>query len=65
MKKAELVTSVLAVFLVFCNSGAVAQNSDFVGDWTIVTTGFSFVGSTTSYLEVSIEEPLCLVPQFL
>jgi hypothetical protein len=35
---------------------AFAQNSEFVGDWEIVTTGMSFVGSQTSYAMVTIEE---------
>ena len=56
MKKTNFVKTVLAAVLVVCDTGVLAQNSDFVGDWTIVTTGFSFVGSTTSYLEVTIEE---------
>lgn len=56
MKKTNLIKTVLAAVLVVCSNGVLAQSSDFVGDWTIVTTGFSFVGSTTSYLEVTIEE---------
>lgn len=32
-----------------------AQEHELVGDWTIVTTGFSFVGSTTSYVHLTIE----------
>lgn len=33
-----------------------AADSALVGEWTIVTTGFSFVGSTTSYADLTIEE---------
>ncbi len=48
----------LAVLTSFLSSGflANAQDSDLVGDWTLVTTGFSFVGSTTSYVDLSIEQ---------
>jgi hypothetical protein len=35
---------------------ASAQDNELVGEWTIVTTGFSFVGSTTSYLDLTIED---------
>ena len=46
-----------AVFvLLFYAFAAHAQDNELVGDWVIVTTGFSFVGTTTSYAEVSIEE---------
>ena len=41
---------------VFLSTSALAQDHDLVGDWTIVTTGFSFVGSTTSYVELTVEE---------
>ena len=33
-----------------------AQQENLVGDWVIVTTGFSFVESATSYAEINIEE---------
>lgn len=33
-----------------------AQEHEFVGDWVIVTTGFAFVGGTTSYVNLSVEE---------
>ena len=42
-------------FLVTLQSPIGAQDNDFSGDWTIVTTGFSFVGSTTSYVHLTIE----------
>lgn len=46
----------LAAILVLCSSGVFAQGNELVGDWTIVTTGFSFVGNSTSYLQVTVEE---------
>ncbi len=56
MKAINFITTGLAAILVLCNSNVVAQSNGLVGDWTIVTTGFSFVGSSTSYLEVTVEE---------
>jgi len=56
MKAINLITTGLAAILVLCNSNVIAQSNGLVGDWTIVTTGFSFVGSSTSYLEVTVEE---------
>ncbi len=56
MKTTCNATKCLAIFLLLCNGNVLAQSSELVGDWTIVTTGFSFVGSTTSYLAVTIEE---------
>ena len=44
----------LALFVAFAPAGA--QQEGLVGDWDFVTTGFSFVGSTTSYANVTIEE---------
>ena len=49
-------TRALAAIIVLCSSGVFAQSNELVGDWTIVTTGFSFVGSSTSYLQLTIEE---------
>jgi hypothetical protein len=33
-----------------------AQDNELLGEWEIVTSGFSFVGSATRYMHVSIEE---------
>jgi len=33
-----------------------AQSSDLIGDWDIVSTGFAFVGNSTSTVQLSIEE---------
>ena len=52
----KFAASCLAIGLLQCGSSAFAQNNDLVGEWTIVTTGFSFVGNNTSYLRVTIEE---------
>lgn len=41
---------------VFLAGTALAQEHELEGDWTIVTTGFSFVGSTTSYVDLTIED---------
>ena len=56
MKTKFVVGRFVAVSMLLYSAVLPAQESDFVGDWTIVTTGFSFVGSTTSYLEVTIED---------
>jgi len=37
-------------------AGLAAQESEWAGDWTIVTTGFSFVGNATSYVDLTIED---------
>jgi hypothetical protein len=45
--------------IVLCMLGiasANAQDNGLAGDWTIVTTGFSFIGSSTSYVDLTIEE---------
>ena len=31
-----------------------AQENELAGDWVVVTTGFAFVGGTTSYVNLSI-----------
>jgi len=56
MKTKYVVRQFLTVSLLLCSAVLPAQEGDFVGDWTIITTGFSFVGSTSSYVEVTIEE---------
>jgi len=56
MKTRFVVGEIVAVSVLLCSAVLQAQESQLIGDWTIITTGFSFVGSTTSYLEVSIEE---------
>lgn len=33
-----------------------AQENELAGDWVVVTTGFAFVGGTTSFVNLSIEE---------
>ena len=35
---------------------ALAQDRGLLGEWEVITTGFSFVGSGTRYMELSIEE---------
>jgi len=44
------------VSLLVCSGTALSQDDDLVGDWTIVTSGFSFVGNTTSYVHLTIED---------
>lgn len=39
----------------FCVEMAYTQDDVLVGDWTIVTSGFSFVGNTTSYIHLTVE----------
>ena len=56
MNTIKCTTRDLAAILVLCSSGVFAQSNELVGDWTIVTTGFSFVGSSTSYLQLTVEE---------
>lgn len=48
----------IVIMTVMLSLGSIALSADneFAGDWTLVTTGFSFVGSTTSYVNLSIEE---------
>jgi len=45
----------VTLVLLMSLSAVHAQNDELVGDWVIVTTGFSFVGTNTSYAEVTIE----------
>ena len=56
MKTKHFAAKFLAAAFLLCGSGVFAQNNKLVGDWTIITTGFSFVGSSTSYLEVTIAD---------
>jgi len=56
MMKRVAIQFITAIAMLSQVSGVQAQNSDFVGDWEIVTTGFSFVGTATSYAIVTIEE---------
>ena len=46
---------ITAAFMVSC-VGALAQSDGLTGDWTIVTTGFSSTGNSTSYVHLTIEE---------
>ena len=55
MKKI-IVQPVATLVFIFHVSFIQAQNSDFVGDWDIITTGFSFISNNTSYAELVIEE---------
>ena len=54
--KNTFIPKLTALTLMIVNAPAGAQHEDLVGDWDFVTTGFSFVGSATSYAEVTIEE---------
>ena len=54
--KLSLKIKLAAMTLLVIAAPAKAQQEGLVGDWDIVTTGFSFVGSATSYAEVTIEE---------
>ncbi len=56
MRTTPVGTRNLAVLLALLCATATAQENELVGDWTIVTTGFSFVGSSTSYLDLTVEE---------
>ena len=44
------------VVVAFIGVTALAQDSELIGDWTIVTTGFSSTGNSTSYVHLTIEE---------
>lgn len=55
MKNSAFRIAATAIFLLH-SFATYAQQNELVGDWVIVTTGFSFVGTTTSYAEVTIEE---------
>jgi hypothetical protein len=52
MKKLLIATTVLLL----ADSPLVAQERELIGDWVIVTTGFSFVGSTTNHVNLTVEE---------
>ncbi len=52
----KIYNSLVVAVLLTLSGPALAQSSDLTGDWTIVTTGFSFVGSTTLYVHLSIED---------
>ena len=53
----RLAVSFIAVLAItFEATVSFAQQENLVGDWVIVTTGFSFVESATSYAEINIEE---------
>jgi hypothetical protein len=45
-----------ATLLTFISVTTMAQNNDLVGEWTLVTTGFSSNGNTTNYVHLTIEE---------
>ena len=42
--------------LLLAASPLLAQEQELTGDWVIVTTGFSFVGGTTNYVDFTVEE---------
>jgi hypothetical protein len=46
---------ITVAFMVSC-TGTLAQSDGLTGDWTIVTTGFSSTGNSTSYVHLTIEE---------
>ena len=56
MMKRITVQIVATIAILIQVSVADAQNSEFAGDWEIVTTGFSFTETATSYAMVTIEE---------
>jgi hypothetical protein len=45
----------IATLLLF-DTALIAQESELAGDWVVVTTGFAFVGGTTSYVNLTIED---------
>ncbi len=48
--------AMLAALMLFSVGTAYSQSHDLVGDWVVVSTGFSFVGTTTSYMEMTVED---------
>ena len=54
MKNSAFRIAATAIFLLH-SFATYAQQNELVGDWVIVTTGFSFVGSTTSYIDLTVE----------
>lgn len=45
-----------AILITLWSVTAMTQSSELIGDWTIVTTGFSSTGNSTSYVHLTIEE---------
>jgi hypothetical protein len=57
MKRRTISTAtVMLLTLLGLTSPAIAQDRGLLGEWEVVTTGFSFVGSGTRYMDLSIEE---------
>ena len=54
--KRNFIQILVAAFFMISFAGAMAQSNGLVGDWTIVTTGFSSTGNSTSYVHLTIEE---------
>jgi len=53
----KCIINVFSVAIILCaNTFASAQENELIGEWTLVTTGFSFVGTTTSYVHLAIED---------